>query len=424
MQEYEREEEGITLGELFRVIFKRVWVVVGVTLAITAIAVLIVALLINTSRKEYRLEYTIEFPGHENSRYPDGTAFRYQNLISLATLNAVKASDEAFASVDTAKMSESNDITIVAETSEVSGVRKSTGNYSFTVKASYFPSAEVATSFLRKLAAVPVDYIQTVLKNANYDFNLNAYDSVSTYEAKIDYLSAQCEYLQDKYSELMVKYGESYRFEGRSISDYASAAALQFSKTAEQTLRTDLELNGYVYDKDAYKSTADLQIRALQKEKEENVKIIAALREECEQTANLSQTEALSKEIVALTTRNIKIETELETINTTLANLESQDNTPFDRRLTAYYNNLKTATETLHSVISFVYNEESEVTFDTSKVVVQGDTSLILAGVGGLFGGFIVACAIVCIIDLPKYFKAKKSARQTPVQEQSPEQAE
>ena len=92
MQEYEREEEGITLGELFRVIFKRVWVVVGVTLAITAIAVLIVALLINTSRKEYRLEYTIEFPGHENSRYPDGTAFRYQNLISLATLNAVKAS--------------------------------------------------------------------------------------------------------------------------------------------------------------------------------------------------------------------------------------------------------------------------------------------------------------------------------------------
>ena len=101
MQEYEREEEGITLGELFRVIFKRVWVVVGVTLAITAIAVLIVALLINTSRKEYRLEYTIEFPGHENSRYPDGTAFRYQNLLSLATLNAVKASDEAFASVDT-----------------------------------------------------------------------------------------------------------------------------------------------------------------------------------------------------------------------------------------------------------------------------------------------------------------------------------
>ncbi len=51
MQEYEREEEGITLGELFRVIFKRVWVVVGVTLAITAIAVLIVALLSNTSRK-------------------------------------------------------------------------------------------------------------------------------------------------------------------------------------------------------------------------------------------------------------------------------------------------------------------------------------------------------------------------------------
>ena len=54
MQEYEREEEGITLGELFRVIFKRVWVVVGVTLAITAIAVLIVALLIK-DRKSTRL---------------------------------------------------------------------------------------------------------------------------------------------------------------------------------------------------------------------------------------------------------------------------------------------------------------------------------------------------------------------------------
>lgn len=423
--EYEKEEEGITLGELFKVIFKRVWILVAVTLAVAVIAIVAVALFINVNKKEYRLDYTLEFPGYENLRYPDGTAFRQQDLISLQTLNAIKTADEDFASIDTEKMAEQNDITIVSETTDSSGTRRTSGKYTITVKASYFSSEETATAFLKKIASIPVDYIQAVTENANYDFNLTAYGAVGIYETKIDYLAAQREYLKDKYSELIEKYGESYRYEGRSISDYAYAAALQFTDTAESDLRTDLELHGYVFDEETYQKTAELKIAALNKEKTENEALIAALNvRAAENDGLLAGNEAFAEEIVALATRNIKIDTELVTIQRTLDNLGEQDSTKFDEFLMGYYNSLKSATDTYHNVIQFIYEKETEVTFGTSKAVMQGGTNLIVAAVGGLVGGFVIACVIVCIIDLPKYLKAKKNAQNPQVTEEEKEEKE
>ena len=51
MQE-KRVEEGITVGELFRVIFRRVWILLGGTLACAALIVLVVALFVNGANKE------------------------------------------------------------------------------------------------------------------------------------------------------------------------------------------------------------------------------------------------------------------------------------------------------------------------------------------------------------------------------------
>lgn len=421
MQDYEKEEEGISFGELFRVIFKRGWILAVVTLAVTVIAIVSVAFFVNSNKKEYRIDYSMTFPGYENLRYPDGTAFRHQEIISLETLNAVKNSDEAFSSVDTEKMSEQNDIMIISQTTEVSGSRIPTGNYTLTVKASYFSSAEAASSFLRKLAYVPVDYIQSVVENASYDFNLTAYNSVTTYESKIEYLAAQREFLADKYSELIIKYGESYRYEGRSISEYSASASLQFAKTAEKMLLTELDVNGYVYDKDSFKATAALQTAALQREKTENEKTLTALRAELAETPTLAEGK-LGDEVASLLKRNVQIDTELETIRKTLENLGDKDSTAFDTRLTGYYNNLKSATETYHKVVAFIYDRESDVIFDTNKAIVQGGTSLILAAVGGLVGGFILACVIVCAIDLPKYFRAKKNGEQPQEDEKTEEE--
>ncbi|MGN0818570.1 MAG: hypothetical protein ACI4L9_06330, partial [Candidatus Coproplasma sp.] len=91
MEEME-EERGISIGEIFKVIFKRAWWVLGVTVAFLLAFVLVVQLWYNHSKSAYNLQYTIEYPDSDTGLYPDGTAFRLSDVISLKTLNQIKAS--------------------------------------------------------------------------------------------------------------------------------------------------------------------------------------------------------------------------------------------------------------------------------------------------------------------------------------------
>ena len=61
------EERSISLSELVKIIFKRVWWVVGVTLAVMLIFIFAVQFWLNRQNQTYTVNYTLEFPCIEDS---------------------------------------------------------------------------------------------------------------------------------------------------------------------------------------------------------------------------------------------------------------------------------------------------------------------------------------------------------------------
>ena len=82
------EEQGITFGE----IFKRIWkakLVLGIT-GVTTCAVVLLGVHFAYSKpsREYVSEAKLSFEGIDNDKYPNGTNFYYQSIISYENLVA------------------------------------------------------------------------------------------------------------------------------------------------------------------------------------------------------------------------------------------------------------------------------------------------------------------------------------------------
>ena len=146
----EQKEEGISLGEIFRVIFKKKWLLLGVTVVIMLIGVIIVQAFYNPSKEQYHVDFELEFPNREDGLFPDGKKVLYAEFISYENLEKAKSKDESFSSIDVAKMLEKNDIDIKEETIVLSnGERVSTGKYTITVLKKYFTSSEQAANYMK-----------------------------------------------------------------------------------------------------------------------------------------------------------------------------------------------------------------------------------------------------------------------------------
>lgn len=441
-------EDGLSLGELFRVIFRRGWLVLVITVAVTIVGALAVALIINPMQTQYSLTFSYNYPNSSSQRYPDGTSFVYRDIVSQSSLETAKASDEAFAGVDIEGMYEDDGISITALTeTDADGVTVETAEYTMNVGGSYFDSSQQATQFLRTLANGPINYINSVVGSTDYSVNLAAYETANDYETRIDYLASQRNYLLGQYDSLIETFGNDYvvtvNGSSNSLSYFRTQANQVFTSDMETALRNDLDVNGYVFDNAEYQNTAVVQIYTLTREKRDNIATIEALRKELAELVKIygnsgtTQYETFNEQIVNLTVRNVEINSERQQLIENLGNIgvtvtitegdsgeeivnveyntgenESEDfvnkKANFDTSLAGYYASLTVVTETFKSVNISLYESESTVIFNTNNVVASGGINIIIVGVVSLIIGFVIACIVVSIMDLPAYLREKK----------------
>ncbi len=130
-------ERGITAGEIARLLRRRiVWILAVAAFAAVA-AALFTSLVYNRARREYFLTFIVEFPQED-------TPFRYETLVYADNLEGAKASDEAFAAIDTERMAADEDIRIAR-----AGEEDALPSYTVTVSGKYFADRAQATAFLR-----------------------------------------------------------------------------------------------------------------------------------------------------------------------------------------------------------------------------------------------------------------------------------
>lgn len=442
--EEERGENGITLGELCRIICKKIWIVLGAAVLVTLVAALLFAFLINPMRSTYEMGFRIVYPGSKDLKYPDGSPFYYQDMITEEYLTAAKASDERFASVNIERMLEKGDIEISLVTkNNNSSASANTVQYLLSVKGSYFASKEVATDFIKALASLPEERVNEIASSADFKLDESVFERAS-FSLKLDLLADQKANISEQYKTWIELLDSSYRVKlgetSKTLISFASEARSAFDE--EDRLRLKLEQYDF-HSEDVASERA-----ALADEYEANLRTIAQLKESKSVTtyaiaAPLATTSDESgievwfpepelttdQKLQKLITRNENIITLLGAYDP-VSGFSKDGGTlatelpAFVKELNRQFVELKQTAETASLVSNALYGQESYTRFDSRYAEEEGGTSLIVVALGGFVIGFAIACVVVCFIDYPKYKRAKNQPKPEEAAENEAEKIE
>ncbi|MBR6789140.1 MAG: hypothetical protein IKM44_04980 [Clostridia bacterium] len=225
----EEKESMLSFGEVIKIIFKHYRLVLGVGIITGALAFFIIALIVNPLLTSYALTFSVDFSGIESGKYPDGRVYHAEDVLSCDSLERANALSSA--NVDLMCLQRSNGISLFGETEAET--------YTLVIKSTYFQSSQQATEFLRALADYPKARLLEGVAEADFSAHLSAYENAERREEKIACLSAQRNYLWQKYTRLMDVCSESYvvKNTGKSVQAHRDLSALAFTFADEDRAR-------------------------------------------------------------------------------------------------------------------------------------------------------------------------------------------
>ncbi len=434
----EEKEEGISLGEIFHVIFIKKWLLLAITVVIMLFGVIFVQALYNPKKVEYTATFEIRYPNSETNRYPDGTEFLYKEFISLENLSKAKAKDESFSKIDIEKMQKRNDISISENYMTINNAPVKTGTFTIKILKKYFESSEQAVDFFQTLISIPAEYIREKSKNIEYDRYLKQFNTVGDYVSQVDSLIKQKNLIIDDYDRLIEKYSNAISIK---LEDGATKTIIEAQNEIEsyfnfynlESMKTEVELNGYINPESDYLSSIKNQIDTLNRNKEENEKKIEALyaeiahlRETLAGTVTDMAFQEMFSSIAELSQKNVEIDHMIEVVyQAYLIGSEKEDYPAkleeFKERLNTHYTKLQEFTKYYQGFNNEIYELNTKLLFtDGSTILQNGGINILIALVAFLVIGFVLGCCLNLVLDLPKYLKEKKKASSSLEEQKEP----
>ena len=436
----EEEKQGISIGD----IFKKIWhakITLGVTfVTVMVVGVLGIQYLYSKPNEKYTAGLTYNFEGAAEGKYPNGTTFNYQSIITLDNLATIKDSNESYKDVDINGLVQDNAISITLVPQEVTSATGETtttitrlNTFTFEASCSYFPSDTVAKSFISDLLNLQYTYAVGLYDAIDYDANLVLANSATTYESQIAYLNAQAQYILTSYDELKELFG-AYAYI-KNPSESATTPDTISSKITDLTRYFNSAninaLSSEATEKHYLKGSSDNEenvvqevynsLRSLLSTYNSNHQLVNQLTKqfnELYQNNNIiiSSPNDLQTKIEQLVTSNISIKVQIESlapkIGYTFTDYNSETNTDakiektgeptyvfpdesytnkvndFSLKISEYTNELKEATK-------YISSTYSNTTFDYPNIIKKtGGFSIIL----NLAVSFVAAVILACIV--------------------------
>ena len=423
MDEEREAESGISLGDIWRAVKRRIWIVLAITVGLTLIVSLVFGLAINPRAVEYRLRFHIVFPTG-SARYPDGSPFSEREIISPEFLEEAKNSGEEFAGLDINRMIKDGAITLGAEKQEDGDTV-----YTLTVKAQQFGNPDSAEKFLRAAAQVPVNHIVANAQTLNYKLDVEVFENAS-FEEKIGLLSELKRTLLAACDGWIDLYGATYPVADRTLGNYRSELYVVFGESTKKDLESESERNGYsgldLSSHDLLKDAVDARRTVLAEEYKLNEKIIAELEKTAVSYAkfaaitteedlritfdpsgnmDVEEMKAHYKKRNAQIDYQIGVTAEGEQGVLTVANVEK-----YVARLSEQFGELQTAAETVARVSSSIYAKNTDVGFLMRAAEKNGGINIAVVVVGSLVLSFLLAAIVAVAIASRK--KSKSAQRE------------
>lgn len=423
----DNEEKGISIVEVFRLLYKRIWWVVASVIIFAALVSVLVQFWYNRQTQTYTVNYTIDFPGMSSGVYPDGTPVRYGSSVSLAALESIVAADPSLAGINVLDMFNDGDIKFV-QNDEVQADGTTRTSFSLTVGVKYFYTAEQAKTFIRAVAGYPVTRAVQISGGLAHSSGIEAYTAADTFEDKLSALSDQRDYLLDMYDRMIAATSEQYTSDGRTLANYRSEVSSIFQSSDEAYLQSLVQTSSCVINYQKFISEYPARVASIQSEiNSNNAKIAAqeAARDELIEKLNsgaIASADLLpfNQLIAKYTADNDALQTQLEEIQKTWEWVQSADGdyTKLDSDVQAiltqmdkYATLLGDVASTFKNVYSSYFDDLSDVSFSSNVLEAQGGINIIIAAAMGAVLGFVIAGVVICIIDVPKYLKSRDGKR-------------
>lgn len=426
----EERQEGISLGEVLSVIWKRIVWILAVSVAAALVCGLLVQFVFGPSKEKYQISFVLEYPNQyaldkdgnatEKMVYPDGTTFRIETAFYAENLKAVKESNEAFSNLKLDKIALSLGIAQAEATS---------GKYTVTVDGKYFKDAEQATDFMQAVCGQMKASIVERAVGTNFSADLSRYELVATYARQIEILENQRAYLLGQYDKYLALH-KNFSYEGKQIETYRAELSEIFngrvsledgSVVTLATVKKDLQNNRYLYKETA--SDIETAIKAFELKKEVNDEARAALEEKVNdykagnESAEQNNSEALAayhNKISAYIDRNAQIDVEIRALRKSIdeANVEG-DVSAFREKLEQLYKAVAAETQTCKAVVTAFCEEYTVIDYEQSGAVTVGGMSMLKYAVIAFILAFIVASVVICVIHFIRKKKGDAKAEET-----------
>ncbi len=422
------QEEGITIGQIFKAMFFNKIRFLIVSVATFVVLLLGVLFIYNPGKETYVAKFKYSDINIANGHYSNGKAFNALDLIDL--MEEVKQTNlEKYSGIDVDKIIANNGVTITedvivkkVETTDKTDTEEFiTSHYTLTCNAKLFPDYMTAKSFMTDLISYPVAKSNSLTSSIVFDENLKLYDVAKIYANQIDYLNAQKNYLIDGYKALIDSYGD-VSYNNVNLSSKVKEISLYFENNKLDLLSDEITKNGYVKDLSTYKSNLETKKYNLTLESEYNAKkldqlikqrddlIAKASKDSSIQTLDLS---TYNDSIVSLTQRNIDIAKEVEILDKYLdsssaTNADGSVNenyysdakrAVFESKLNQFRVQLENYTNDYKACYLECIQDYNIYYNDAAKVVSDGGFSTAMTLVISVLVGFAVACVVNLIAD-------------------------
>lgn len=412
----EEEKSGITLKDIFRVIFSQKWLALLVAIIVAVICVFVLYFGYGPSKTEYVSSFTVNMATDKdgNTVYPDGRVFEYRQLVSRENLKAVKESSNAFKSVDLDGLNIS-----VSQNAKAEGETKTV--YTLRVKASAFASKRVAADFVTAVANACEYRIKEYI--AFYGASIaDGYNSKNGYEIKLEYLTSALSSVEDKLKDLS----------GDFTAELAEADALHYEASL---LKNELYTAKYESDAKALQN-AVYYVKELQLELEQVNEALNNLISMGE--AGAAGTTVVingADKIAYYSERKVELEKKIKYYEDILSDYKSENayNIPeslekkdgeeaFAAKLDGLQVSLRTLAE---DALTCEYLEKSSViVFDGDVVTKVGATGLMTSLVIGVVAGVVVAAVVAYIVGWNKLKKEQSGQPALQTEENTAEEKE
>lgn len=406
----ENTSKELTFIDLLEIIFKRKVLLAAITLIITVLGTLLLGVVYSNNRAQYSTSFIIEYPGDTALILPDGSDLKYTEFISEKSLTKVKNSNANYKNVDVKSITMYNDVSISKEIVETS---KDINNnlYTITIKAKYFPNSEIAKSFIKDLATLPIIEIKEMIKNTLHDSYLKAYDESTSFDNKLSLLHLQKNYILSCYSSTISTVG-NVTLNGKLITAYKQDIENFFLFNSLDLLIDELNREGYSPKNEILAASYQAEIDSLTIKLQTNQAVIDAIRLELGKEEYENKEVSVSK-IAELLEENVRISEELNSLNKKLKYAKGElSNTEkylvFEANVNKFYTQLRAFTNEYKENIGNIYEQLSSVSFEKSSIVSSsGRISIAISGALSFVIGFILASVLIVIIHFVKCKKDK-----------------